>query len=301
MCKEQAVVQPEEKKASEDAKEMAASQKHATIDTVKVDSSVILAPESPGKKISLSTDAFPLLEKLLAFLGRTEELNPVLAGYFNRVFGSVFEKKRPEIKAYLQLHPIHTENFIKHSYDISIADAISKLLNEYFGDSPDEKFTLCKRDIIKRIFEYNDHKLLESRWETINFLINSRTELPFILSKEILHIIFKVTCEKQENIKGGLKLLKNLITSNANESKSAQQENTEGPPSPERKEEGKLDYSILVQLAVEHMGFFISFLSTELKVLKIMLIIVGSNNRGRTQYNCATNCRMDFSPNKIQE
>lgn len=52
-----------------------------------------------------SNNRFELLEHLISFLDGEEELNPVLAGYFSKVFSQLLSTKAKEVFSYVYSHP----------------------------------------------------------------------------------------------------------------------------------------------------------------------------------------------------
>jgi hypothetical protein len=164
--------------------------------------SVIIKPE--GKVF----EKFPLLEALLSLLNTKGELNNVLAGYVAKIFGSLAERRRSELWNYFQENSIHFQNLIRHSYNVSIAEALSKMLNNYFGETNEPLFLSQRKEMIKTIVTDTHQNNLEGRYEVINTLINSGVEVAFILTEEIIKPIYESTCASPANIKPGLRLLK---------------------------------------------------------------------------------------------
>ena len=58
-----------------------------------------------------------------------EELNPVLSGYFSKLFQVLVGNKPREVFTYVYQHPVVLHNFIKHIYDKSISEILVRLLN----------------------------------------------------------------------------------------------------------------------------------------------------------------------------
>ena len=72
-----------------------------------------------------------IIDILFDFLRTAEELNPVLCGYFCKLINSLFNSHRKEFNLYV-LNPQNQviEYMIKHIYNRSIADTLTKLLNQ---------------------------------------------------------------------------------------------------------------------------------------------------------------------------
>lgn len=58
-----------------------------------------------------------------------EELNPVLCGYFCKVFGQLVSNKPKEVYTYVYTHPQVLDNLVRHSYQKSISEVLIRLLN----------------------------------------------------------------------------------------------------------------------------------------------------------------------------
>lgn len=59
---------------------------------------------------------FELFEKLLSFVDTDEEVNPVLAGYFCKLFQVLVGNKPREVFSYVYNHPEVLDNLVKHIY-----------------------------------------------------------------------------------------------------------------------------------------------------------------------------------------
>eukprot|EP00347_Sterkiella_histriomuscorum_P002974 403366086 len=81
---------------------------------------------------------FELFEKLLSFLDSTEELNPVLTGYFCKLFQVLVGNKPKEVFGYIYANPNVLDKFINHLNDKSVSEILIRLLNvseNLFDDS----------------------------------------------------------------------------------------------------------------------------------------------------------------------
>jgi serine/threonine-protein phosphatase 6 regulatory subunit 3 len=70
-----------------------------------------------------------LFEHLLTFLDTDEELNPVLAGYFCKLFQVLVGNKPKEVFGYVYAHPEVMERMVRHIYQKSISEVLIRLLN----------------------------------------------------------------------------------------------------------------------------------------------------------------------------
>jgi SIT4 phosphatase-associated protein len=72
---------------------------------------------------------FELFEKLLSFLDTEDELNPVLCGYFCKLFQVLVGNKAKEVFNYIYNHPECLDLLVRHVYNKSISDVLIRLLN----------------------------------------------------------------------------------------------------------------------------------------------------------------------------
>lgn len=98
------------------------------------DSPTILDNESTAPSTQVATDEksnnrYELLEHFLSFIDTEEELNPVLCGYFAKLFQVLVSSHAKEIFTYVYSHPIVLDNLVRHSYQKSISDVLIRLMN----------------------------------------------------------------------------------------------------------------------------------------------------------------------------
>ncbi len=239
-----------------------AEKQKVDIDSVP-DSVMIRSVDVPPK--------FPLLEKLLSFFGDPgHELNPVLAGYVAKVFGSLMEKKRAEILKYLQVNNAHIDNFVRNAGNVSVSEAMGKLLNNYFGDTQEGGFVAQRREIIRRLITAGgDRASLEGRWETLIALVNSKVELQYLLSPDIIDSIYKTTCESRETVATGLRLVLALMRSDPvlpppiklHFPFKSSPDSDPSPPKDEPVVSETLDYKGMLESSVRWMPFLVKYVS----------------------------------------
>lgn len=68
------------------------------------------------------------LDYLFSLLGKKDEINCVLAGYFGKVVGSFFQKNKKEICSYFYSNETHANNFVHHLYSKSLVDPLKHFL-----------------------------------------------------------------------------------------------------------------------------------------------------------------------------
>lgn len=95
----------------ENAKEEPVEQVEEPVEILDEDSTAPTTNEIPRK-----SNKYELFEKLLSFLDTTEELNPVLCGYFCKVFSVLVGNKSKEVYAYVYTHPEVLDLLVRHSY-----------------------------------------------------------------------------------------------------------------------------------------------------------------------------------------
>jgi hypothetical protein len=79
-------------------------------------------------KESFQKNRFALFEKLLSFLDTSETLNPVLSGYFFKLFSVLLASKQHEVFGYIYQNLHVLDNFLNHLYSKSVSDVLKSLL-----------------------------------------------------------------------------------------------------------------------------------------------------------------------------
>ena len=74
------------------------------------------ASTAPTTSAPKSTNKYELFEKFLAFIDTDEELNPVLAGYFCKLFSVLIGNKPKEVFSYIYRNTNVIDNLVKHVY-----------------------------------------------------------------------------------------------------------------------------------------------------------------------------------------
>jgi len=81
------------------------------------------------EELQRKNNKFELFEKLLSFIDTDEEINPVLSGYFCKLFQVLVGNKPREVLNYIYHHPEVLENLVKHIYQKSISEVLIRVLN----------------------------------------------------------------------------------------------------------------------------------------------------------------------------
>ncbi|CDW85807.1 UNKNOWN [Stylonychia lemnae] len=110
---------------------------------------------------------FELFEKLLSFLDTDEQLNPVLAGYFCKLFQVLVGNKPKDVFNYVYTHPEVLYNMVKHINSKSISEVLIRLLNvteNVLDDAYSGQFDNIRQSFIFKVVEklhpqygYEDH------------------------------------------------------------------------------------------------------------------------------------------------
>jgi hypothetical protein len=87
------------------------------------------APSTQVATDDKSTNRYELLEHFLSFIDTEEELNPVLCGYFAKLFQVLVSSHAKEVFGYVYSHTVVLDNLVRHSYQKSISDVLIRLMN----------------------------------------------------------------------------------------------------------------------------------------------------------------------------
>jgi hypothetical protein len=91
------------------------------------------------------------MEHFLSFIETEEELNPVLCGYFAKLFQVLVSSHAKEVFGYVYSHTVVLDNLVRHSYQKSISDVLIRLMNTqenlFQGSSNNQDIQLTYQDI----------------------------------------------------------------------------------------------------------------------------------------------------------
>jgi hypothetical protein len=79
--------------------------------------------------VTVNANKNELFERYMSFLDTEEELNPVLCGYFSKVFTVLVGSKTKHVFSYIYSNPKYLDLLVRHSYQKSIAEVLIRLLN----------------------------------------------------------------------------------------------------------------------------------------------------------------------------
>ena len=100
-------------------------------------------------------------EKLLSFIDTTDEINPVLSGYFCKLFQVLVGNKPREVFTYIYHHPEVLDNLVRHIYQKSISEVLIRVLNvsdNLFEDGYEANVEVIRQSYIYKIVEKLDPK-----------------------------------------------------------------------------------------------------------------------------------------------
>eukprot|EP00826_Nyctotherus_ovalis_P044433 TRINITY_DN4796_c0_g3_i6.p1 TRINITY_DN4796_c0_g3~~TRINITY_DN4796_c0_g3_i6.p1 ORF type:complete len:438 (+),score=97.42 TRINITY_DN4796_c0_g3_i6:188-1501(+) len=231
-----------------------------------------------------------LLEKLLSFLNSEEELNFVLAGYFAKVIQAIIGKRKLDLLHYLFLHKEHIDNFVRHCYNKSIAEALYKLISnedKFTTGIASENFLAEKEEILDRLIENisgkNDEMIANSSVVLTN-LVDSRQYIEYFLSAKTIARLFQIVVEgSPKSLEASLNVLTALVKAKLSTSPSFQPstfrfftfEGKLSHNSPETKKEKEMDISALTKEAALN----IPKLKQYLENLSVCSIVILGNKK----------------------
>lgn len=170
------------------------------------------------KKVDLNEEKrCDILEQLFNFL-KTNEVNPILAGYFAKTIEGICERRKSDLMKYLGIFREHAQNILKHSYNKSIADVIHKLLaNEecFRQEETVDEFAEDRQRILHAIIQKMQASSIRddinNNCSILCNLIEAKQQLNFFISGPVIKEIFDVTASLNPySITGALTVLTTL-------------------------------------------------------------------------------------------
>ena len=226
-------------------------------------------PEKTKPKEEAKPANFPLLEQLFSVLNEPE-INPVLAGYFLKVFEILLEKKQIDLMNYLFAHKQHITRLLYHVYDKSISEVVKKVVSNedrYFSGTTGEEFLYEKMEIIDLLIDHlgpsnPTHTILNSG-AILTGLIEGRQHLAYFNEPKILKRVFvSLTSLNSGSLCAGIAYITALLklnvvaTSPRNSGDQLCFMGLDNFQQVEPKIEEELDYTEIMSLATEKLGYF---------------------------------------------
>ncbi len=140
----------------------------------------------------------PLLEKLMSLLAQTEDLNVVLAGYFDQIVTTLLHARRVDMLRYFLGHPVYLDGMLRHSYNESVASVLQSALVSQRGETlPPELGTRFEkesrrviREIINRIAPGKRVEEITNNCFALLHCVQSQEHAEFLLSEPVLRDMF---------------------------------------------------------------------------------------------------------------
>jgi len=164
---------------------------------VEEDEDVLQESPSSEKKSTGPRGQYVLLEKLMSFLAGPVPLNPILAGYFSKVFVALLEKRKSDLLDYIFHVNSHMNNILKHSYNKSISEILGKIVSNedrFGGSGIVEEFSEEKHMIVEALVEKmgpkNSSEDITNNCYILCTLIDNKQQLSYFMGKPVLEKVF---------------------------------------------------------------------------------------------------------------
>jgi len=164
----------------------------------------VLTPRAEDKKSKL-------LEKLFSFVGTKDELNPMLAGYFFKIFSGISSVCKNDLLEYLFQFNNHIDNMIKHVHNRSISATLQLIL----GYTRNDQFKEEKKKVIEKLVERLESVDKEEAAMNISWILGKviaeKEHLEYLMSKETVEKLFKSVYKNTSLcLKGVLNIIVNI-------------------------------------------------------------------------------------------
>ena len=213
-----------------------------------------------------------LLRKLLSFIESEPELNPVLAGYFGKVFNSLINKKRLQLLSYILIdNRKYIEKLIGHMYNQSIADSLSLLLkldteSEIFHKEIKE----CSVSILDSIYNSSPKNnlyldLVRNSFSVLSTLPQTSNSTEFATSESFIMKIYESIENNEIILKEALKYLITIMKMKINSNISPTEESDIIP----------IDCSYIIKGALNNMENYKEVLEEKKEIFgRVRLVII---------------------------
>jgi serine/threonine-protein phosphatase 6 regulatory subunit 3 len=213
---------------------------------------------------------YALLDKLLSLLEDEGEINSVLAGYFAKAFNAILERHMNDVLAYLLYYNVHIKNFLKHSYNKSIADVLNKLVSfdERSNGNTSEELLEGKKElllyIVDKLGPNNSMDTITNSCYTLCTIADVKQRLEYFFSKKFLDKLFEYArSDNWMSLRGSLTLLIVLYrvkaSSSVNEAPAFL-----GFAAPEESNDEELpDFTEVLNMSIEYLEFAKNYLLKE--------------------------------------
>lgn len=187
-------VQKEEKQVSENVEDL---ENDKDLHKSEEEDNVI-QEEQPEEKAA-PKGRFGLLEKLLSFVAQDKEANPVLAGYFCKVMMVIIEKRKIDLLDYIFTYREHIYNILKHGYNKSVADVLSKILSnedKFITGATGEEYEIEKREVLDKMISKmeptNTVEDITNNCFILCNLVDNKQHLSYFLNPDVIKRIYQI-------------------------------------------------------------------------------------------------------------
>ena len=158
----------------------------------------VLQEEQPENK-NAPKAKFGLLEKLLSFVKTETEVNPVLAGYFCKVMQVIVEKRKLDLLEYIFTYREHIYNVLKHSYNKSVSEVLSKILSnedKFITGTTGEEYAPEKKEVLEKMIgkmePTNSIEDITNNCFILCNLVDTKQHLSYFLAPEVVKKIYQI-------------------------------------------------------------------------------------------------------------
>lgn len=208
----------------------------------------------------------PLVERLMSVLSAVQ-VNPVLAGYWLKVFETLVEKKQLDVLTYLFHFKEHVNKLLQHIYDEHVADAVKRVVSrgeQFVTGSAREEFRSEKLAVVDRLVDNLSSPNCEvaaNSSRVLCELIHNKEYLSHLNEKEVLKKVFGgIVAMKEPSLSAGISYLIALIQFNKKSNKESLFFAGYDSFQPAEESSEELNYNELANLAAEHLETFKHFL-----------------------------------------
>jgi hypothetical protein len=126
-------------------------------------------------------------------------VNPVLAGYFCKVMQVIIEKRKLDLMDYMFTYREHIYNVLKHSYNKSVADVLSKILSnedKFITGTTGEEYSTEKKEVLEKMISRmeptNTIEDITNNCFILCNLVDTKQHLSYFLSPDVVRKIYQI-------------------------------------------------------------------------------------------------------------
>lgn len=160
---------------------------------------------------SANSSGNELLDKLFTVVSTRSEIDPVLAGYFEKIAGSLLGECKEDLLKYLLSNKEHSNNLLYHCYNSSIANLLLTLLSANTNDTPGHPFHQYKRDMVSQLVDNinpnSPEDVVTSSCFVVTQLIASKSCLDYLSGEKAIASIFEKGFANESVLRAAVKYL----------------------------------------------------------------------------------------------